>query len=78
MKEMQQFKNSAKRLLLLQMYTAGAPVSKRAKGGGQTEIFTHFPGEILRKLNIFIINKLDVQNLLSKMMLHFRLGRGSY
>ena len=41
----------------------------------QTEIFTHFPGDLLRKMNIFIINKQgDAQNLLGKMTLHFSLG----
>ena len=42
---------------------------------GQTEIFTHFPGDLLRKMNIFIINKQgDAQNLQGKMTLHFSLG----
>ena len=40
-----------------------------------TVIFTHFPREILRKMNIFLLNKQgDVQNLLHKMTLHFSLA----
>ena len=41
----------------------------------QTEIFTHFSVDLLRKMNIFIINKQgDAQNLLGKMTLYFSLG----
>lgn len=41
----------------------------------QTEIITHFPWEILRKMEIFIIDKqANAQNLLVQMTLHFSLG----
>ena len=41
----------------------------------QTEIFTHFSVDLLRKMNIFIINKQgDAQNLLGKMTLYFSLA----
>ena len=54
-------------------------IFQRTSPKTQTEIITHFPWEILRKMEIFIIEKqANAQNLLLKMTLHFSLGDGAF